>query len=255
MTLKQRAYKHEFQMNETDDDIVQYLLQNQVRIKNLSIHTIAAELFVSPNTIMRLAKKLGYSGFAELKFSLQREADGEQDEESTVGSELLDSLPKNIAKTMDVIDTEKLDLAVETIRDAHCCILAGVGDSDLFCEMLGRYLRCVDVNTHYYSHIHDMVYAVSHGQAEDVLVVISARGRNDRLLKLAQSARKKGMKIISITHFEENPLAAMSDIHLYFWGETQYVQDYNVTDRSGLMVLVRLLCERYWKRFADMDVN
>ena len=251
MTLKERAYKHEFQLNDTDDQIIEYLIQNKKEIGKMSIQQIAAELFVAPNTIMRLARKLGYSGFAELKFSLQREDELDKETEKTISGELLGSLPANIARTLDVIDENALKEAADTIGKARCCILAGVGDSNYFCEMLGKNLRCVDVYVQYYTQIHDMIYAANHADKEDILVVISARGRNDRLLKMAENAKNRGIKVISITHFAENPLADIADIRLYFWGEMRLVQDYDVTDRSGLMVLIRLLSEEYWRRFTQ----
>ena len=57
------------------------------------------------------------------------------------------------------------------------------------------------------------------------------------------------MQVISITHMSENPLAKVADYNLYFWGENREVQGYNVTNRTGLMVLVRLLSEALWKGY------
>ena len=250
MNFQQRMYEHEFQMNDTDDEIADYLLRNRGRLKDLSIQKIAADLFVAPNAIMRLSKKLGYSGFAELKFSLIREEPETGKTDRTVGGDLMASLPENIARTLDVIDEAELQKAAEMIRAARCCILAGGGDSIPFCEILGKNLRCVDVTVQYFMHIHDMIYTVRHGEKDDVLLVISARGRNDRLLKLAETAHEKGMKVISLTHFDENPQAETADCRLYFWGRTQILNDYNITDRSGLMVLVRLLSETFWAKYA-----
>lgn len=251
MTFEQRAYNYEFQLNDTDDDIISYIRKNRQSIKSISIQKISSELYVAPNTIMRLAKKLGYSGYSELKFSIQRENQPPADASKTIGSELLGSLPDNIARTIDVMDEKELRKAIRVMHDARCCIFAGVGDSSYFCEILGKNLRCLDTYVQYYTHIHDMIYAVKHGSSEDALIVISARGINERLIKLAEDAHSKGMNVISITHFYKNPLAEQADIPLYFWGENKVVQEYNVTDRSGLMVLVRLLSEEYWRHYAN----
>ena len=85
-----------------------------------------------------------------------------------------------------------------------------------------------------------------------MLIVISARGENDRMLDLAREAKNIGMPVVSITHFYENRLAKEADFNLYFWGEDREVQGYNVTDRSGLMVLVRLLSEEFWQEYVEM---
>lgn len=250
MTFEDRVFHHEFQLNDTDDDIIDCIRKNKPQIMKLSIQRIATELFIAPNAVMRLSKKLGYSGFSELKFSLQKEL-LPQEEGKSISAELLEQLPANIVKTLDTIDFLTIKKAASMMRKARCCIFAGVGDSTYFCEMLGKNLRCLDCSVQFYQQIHDMFYAVRHGNGDDILIVISARGKNERLLELAMEAKERSMSVISITHFCENPLAAACDLNLYFWGEDREVQGYNVTDRSGLMVLVRLLSEEFWNGYLE----
>lgn len=244
LTFDQRVDRIEMQLNDTEDDIIAYIRDHRQDIRRLSIQTMAGDLFVAPNSIMRLSKKLGYSGFAELKFAVQNES---KPQEKTLSRQLMDMLPANIVKTMDVIDQQTLAKAAEIMCRAHCCIFAGVGDSTYFCEMLGENMRCMDYNVQYYQQIHDMIYAVSHGSPGDCLIIISARGENQRLVDLARQGKERGMTVISITHMSQNPLAQESDLNLYFWGEYRMVKGYNVTDRTGLMLLVRLLSEAFWR--------
>ena len=70
MNFEERVLRHEDQLNETDDDIVAYIRSHRQEIMKLSIQKIAADLFIAPNAVMRLSKKLEYSGFSELKFSV-----------------------------------------------------------------------------------------------------------------------------------------------------------------------------------------
>lgn len=247
MTFDERVRAVEDSLNETDDALLLYIRENREEILGLTIQKIASKLFIAPTSIMRFAKKLGYSGFAELKFSIQSEL---HPREATPGRQLMDMLPNNVVKTLDIIDPKQLEKASAMIHEAKGCILAGVGDSNPYCELLGKNLRCVDCNVQYYTQIHDMIYAVEHGAAEDLLIVISARGENERLVNLTKTAKKMGMRTISITHMKPNPLAAAAHCNLYFWGEHRTVQGYNVTDRIGLMLLIRLLSETYWRTYS-----
>ena len=251
MNFEERVYQHEFQLNDTDDDIVDYIRSNKQDIMKLSIQKIADDLYIAPNAVMRLSKKLEYSGFAELKFSIQNESQPKLTG-MTISAQILGQLPANIVKTLDTIDGSILKKTAAMMKRARCCIFAGVGDSTYFCEMLGKNLRCLDCSVQFYQQIHDMFYAVRHGSREDMLIVISARGENDRMLDLAREAKNIGMPVVSITHFYENRLAKEADFNLYFWGEDREVQGYNVTDRSGLMVLVRLLSEEFWQEYVEM---
>ncbi len=248
MNFSTRLLTYEFQLNDTDDDIADYIIKRKEDILKLSIQRIAQDLFVAPNAVMRFCKKLGYSGFSELKFSLINEMKPSGDN-ITISSQLLSQLPSNIVKTLDIVDTTSIKKVAGLIAEANCSIFAGVGDSSYFCEMLGKNLRCVECKVQYYQQVHDMFYAVRHGTKDDLLVVISARGSNDRLCQLIYEAKKVGMHVVSITHFCDNTLASAADDKLYFWGEFREVNGYNVTDRSGLMMLVRLLSEEFWLKF------
>ena len=67
MNFIDRVKKYEYKLNDTDDLIIEFLTEHQSEINSISIKDIASKLYVAPNTIMRLAKKLEYSGFSELK--------------------------------------------------------------------------------------------------------------------------------------------------------------------------------------------
>lgn len=58
--------------------ILQYIHDNEDRISTMSIQTFAKEINYSTSTVLRFCRKLGFSGFPELKFFLHR-----QDEESS----------------------------------------------------------------------------------------------------------------------------------------------------------------------------
>lgn len=73
MTFAERLKNIGMQTNDTEDDILAYIEKHRKDISQLSIQKIAKDLYTAPNSIMRLLKKLGYSGFAELKFAVQNE--------------------------------------------------------------------------------------------------------------------------------------------------------------------------------------
>ncbi len=245
MTFDERAYEHEFKLNDTDDLVIEYIQKNRENIQNISIHKIAEELYLSPNSIMRLAKKLGYSGFSELKFSIQNEET--PNETYTVENRVLHKIPQNIVKTMDVIDDEIMKKFVVEMQNSHKTMFAGIGDSVYFCELLGRYLRCFDKRVEYFAQIHDIEYASRFYCENDLIIVISASGNVPRLVKLVNSVKRRNpdTKVFCITHYGKNSLSEVCDSQLCFWGEKRVVNGFNVTDRAGLAMLIRMLCETY----------
>lgn len=248
MTFQKRVYEQEFKLNDTDDSVIEYIQNHRTEIQSVSIHKIAEALFCSPNAIMRTAKKLGYSGFSELKFSLQKEDNPE--DSKTVEHRVLNQMPQNIVKTLDVIENAKMQRFVSSIVGANKVLFAGIGDSNYFCELFGRSLRCLEKHTEYYQHIHDVEYAASRCRKGDLIIILSASGKPERLVEVAKYAKKSEVEVLCITHYGTNPLSEVCDDQLCYWGEQRIVNGYNVTDRSGLMMLIRLLCEAYWKEFC-----
>lgn len=247
MDFEKRVYDQEFRLNDTDDSIIEFIRKHRSDFQTISIHKLAEALFISPNAIMRTAKKLGYSGFSELKFSLQKEDSPE--DVRTVEHRVLDRLPQNIVKSMDVLDDNVLKKFVEAMAEAKKILFAGIGDSVYFCELFGRSVRCLEKSVEYFQQIHDIEYAARHCTPEDLIVIISASGTPERLVNIAVESKKKKIPVYCITHYGDNLLSRNCDEQLCFWGEKRMVNGYNMTDRSGLMMLVRLVCEEYWKKF------
>ncbi|XOS93558.1 MurR/RpiR family transcriptional regulator [Brevibacillus laterosporus] len=73
MLFEEQIKKYEYKLNDTDEQIIEYILKNKEEAVNLSIQNLAAKHFTVPNTITRLSKKLGYEGYSQMKISLKEE--------------------------------------------------------------------------------------------------------------------------------------------------------------------------------------
>ena len=73
MDFTQRLQVYEFSLSETDDMIGAYISAHRTDAAQMSIQKLAEQLHLAPNALLRFAKKLGYSGFAEMKLALRQE--------------------------------------------------------------------------------------------------------------------------------------------------------------------------------------
>ena len=243
MKFEERVLKYEFQLNDTDDEIIAYIRKHREQMNKLSIQQIAKEVYTVPNSVMRLAKKLGYDGFAQLKVLIQNE---ENESEQISKSQI----PTNVIKTIELIDYDKLYDAAKRMKTCKTIHFIGVGDSLSYCEMMVRHVRCLDKRAEYYQSYHDIDFQTSHCDKNDLIFIISASGENERLIGVAQDAKKRGVTTISVTHFNKNGLSQVADVPLYFYGEPRKVNGYNVNDRTGLMILLRELSEVFWRSYC-----
>lgn len=250
ITFEKRIYEEEFNLNDTDDSIIEFINEHRDSIQSLSIHNIAKALFISPNAIMRTAKKLGYSGFSELKFSLQQEQN--PTELATVENRVLSKIPKNLIHTLDVIEDDVLSTVVDIMLNSETILFAGVGDSIPFCEIFSKNLRCLNQNVQFHPQIHDIEYISTKLNDNDLVIFISVSGAIERLCDLAKEIKYKKIKTVCLTNYGKNPLSDICDYQLSFWSEKRTINNYNITDRSGLMLLIRMLCEEYWKKYEEI---
>lgn len=238
MRFEDRVLIHEFQLTETEDQIVDYIRKNQEMVSKMSIQSLSKKLQVVPTTIMRLSKKLGYSGYSELKLSLLKDVNE---------GKSYRFLPSSLLKTMEMIDNDLIERIAELIKKCDTCYWFGVGESQFFCEMMVTNLKSQNKNSASSGQYHEIERTVRASTKNDLILFISASGNNQRLIQYAKQAKEKGVPIISITHCLKNPLAECCDYNLYFWGERRIVNGYNVTDRLGLNFILRQLSETFWR--------
>ncbi|MBO6837984.1 MAG: SIS domain-containing protein [Alphaproteobacteria bacterium] len=83
---------------------------------------------------------------------------------------------------------------------------------------------------------YDQVYAHQiglHGRAGDLLIAISSSGRSANILNACNSARDKGMKIVTLSGFKsDNPLRRLGDVNFYIASE-----EYGPVELSHMMLL------------------
>ena len=64
------VYNSGNKLNDSEKQIIQFVLNNPKDCSKLSLAKLAKKLYVSESAIFRLCKKLGLSGYSELKFDL-----------------------------------------------------------------------------------------------------------------------------------------------------------------------------------------
>ncbi|OIJ11810.1 RpiR family transcriptional regulator [Anaerobacillus alkalilacustris] len=241
MIFEERVHKYEYKLNDTDDQIVEYIIKNKQEAVNLSIQYLAAKLYTVPNTITRLSKKLGYDGFSHMKNNLKEEI---QRQEKVLSE---NTLILNINKTIDLMDQNKFAIVKKIIHEARRVLFFAVGDTAPICEIMVKNLKVVGKQAEYYFHRHDMLHEVNHLEGSDVLFLISLSGETTQVLDMAKLAKKRGVRLISLTHFSENSLQQMSDINLYCFSPYKKFNEYNITDKTPVMLILRALVEFYWE--------
>lgn len=249
LLFEERIALNLMKLNDVEDDIIEYL--KKVENRDKTIRQVANELYIVPNTIFRLAKKLGYSGYAQMKFALDTEVYGKQEEQLRQINRLYEpEISRHIIKTIKLIDKKAIKLLIQKISGANTVVSFAQGDTKFFSELLVKYLRSGEkYNTENIRILCDSEYSISRLHENDVVILISVSGESVWIHDLARLARRQKAFIVGITMNSKNTLRTLVDMSLTFSSEDIDVDNFIAPDLTGLMILIRFIANTYWNTY------
>ncbi|MFV4954087.1 hypothetical protein VSS98_08680 [Lactobacillus delbrueckii subsp. allosunkii] len=129
--LKARIVEKSSDLNPSDKKILNYLLNNAAECSELSLAKLAKKLYVSESAIFRLCKKVGLSGYSELKYELADFSKGEKrmvKQQDTFAERLVKNLRSELSyfRTLDFESFYSTLNQTENIYILHHRLAAGV---------------------------------------------------------------------------------------------------------------------------------
>ena len=178
----------------------------------------------SEATIVRLARKLGYKGYPELKSVLLEvrenksvklyEEINENDDEHTIVKKVFSASIQALEDTLNVLDKNQYTSAVQALMRANKILVCGVGDAASVAKSGYHKFMRIGLNVQAPEDLDLQLISSSHMSESDVVIAISHSGRTKSILDIAKHAKNSAAKIISITNYPLSPLAKHSDIVL-----------------------------------------
>lgn len=244
MDFYEKLENNRKQLNENEDTILNYLLDNKKQLAGMTIRDVAGHFYTSPNTIVRMTQKLGFSGYQEFKEELKKVLDIQE----SVGE--LYSLDDRIIKTKQLINTEMISQMVRAIHEADRILLFGVGLSRFPAEELSQRLQIVGKRSQTFIDPHIMKYNAQLLEKKDLAISISLSGRHQSNVYAATSrAKVAGAQTISITGFSSNSLANLTDYQLYGYSNPIQVNSIEASDRFSIHYLTNYLFNKYIEEY------
>jgi arabinose-5-phosphate isomerase len=119
-----------------------------------------------------------------------------------------------ILALVDRLD-ERFDQAVEMLRQCRGrVILTGMGKSGIICQKIAATLSSTGTPS-FFLHPADAIHGdLGVIQSDDVMVALSYSGETDEILRLLETIRRLGAKLIAITGAGQSALAQAADVAL-----------------------------------------
>ena len=236
-------------LNEFELNILEFMLAQDGQIEKLTVRDIATEMFTSPNTIMRLCKKLHFSGYREFQESLI----GAGKEHSSLVE--LTSLDEKIIKTKQLINNQIIEEIIDLVHQSNKILFFAVGLSRLPAEDLSERFKILGKNTDIFVDPHVMKHNAKLLTPNDLAIAISISGTTKNILTATTIATAKGAKTISLTGFSTNPLSQLTTHQLYGYVSPTKVFGIDASDRFSMYYLVNVIYSEYIKKYFSHMIN
>ncbi len=232
--------------------VVDLLLADPLFVGASTTAQVAARAGVSPPTVIRATRALGFTGFTELKIEIARARGTTRffapPEVLAVDATLATVLETSIRTGTDAltalggaVELSALDDAVGAIQHASQVIAFGAGPSATIAADAVFRLRAVGVTTiGIQDHLSAMIATRLLGPG-DVVIAISSTGRTSTTLAVADAAASAGASLIAVTNQYGTPLAALADIALVVGGAPLPSQMAAAGSRLAQLVIVDAL--------------
>ncbi|GIP68396.1 hypothetical protein AWA1501_05590 [Lactiplantibacillus pentosus] len=123
MNLETLENEHFSELNETDKEIIQFINRNRAMVRESSLAAVATKSLFSKSSIFRVCQKLGLTGFSQLKYLLQEEANQVQD----VNIDFVSQTVKSVLWMSNQFKSTKLDDIYKILNDANNVFIYSTG--------------------------------------------------------------------------------------------------------------------------------
>jgi len=238
-------------LGEQEMAVVELIKKDPKNLLNLSIAEIAKESKTSQSTVVRFCRHLGYSGLKEFKISLSSEGKTIPkiknneilcgDSTELIVDKVFSGCIASLRASFSCLDFDEIDIACEEMKNSANIDIYGQGGSASMARYLSHQLMKIGVRNNCYSDSLSSRLSYSQFVENEVVIIISTRGENPDLLKVAKKAKSLGVKIILITDFPKSSIGLVVDIVLKNSGGIFFEEDQNTYSRTSQLATINIL--------------
>ena len=205
--------------------IAGYVLEHYEKAAYMTAAKMGKIVGVSESTVVRFAIELGYDGYPDFQNSLKKiirnkltsfqriEVTNSLFGDGNVLEKVLLSDAEKIRRTLEEIDQNSFEEAVEHIVNAKTIYIIGVRSSSSLAGFLNYNLRMifdrvVFVQTTSGSEMFEQIMRVGEG---DVMIAISFPRYSKRIINAVEYARSRNADVVALTDSKVSPIAAYAD--------------------------------------------
>lgn len=251
LSLETRMNEHYDKLNQNDKEILSYILKNKAEVSDTTIISLAEKTLTSKSSIMRLTKKLGYSGYSELKYNLESELS--RVENSNIQS-FSKSQEEEINTTKKLFDQMDLLPLLEKIYKAEriYCYGTGWAQRDILSN-LKRSMIALNIDLILINSSTELGFAADNMTKDDLVIIVSLSGDIKGSQAAIESLNVQNVPILSITDLNNNKYAAVAEYNLYCNSKTFNFNELEIESLFSFYVVTDLLYRKYAEYVMELE--
>ena len=188
------------------------------------VRDVAESAGVSEALVVKVAKKLGFEGFKEIKAALigyRKGASADlydeispEDDLQAVASKVFRTSIQALEETRAILDIDTLQRTAQILARADTVEIFGVGGSAQIARDISHKFLRIGRRIGVHDDPHMMMMSASVLDAGDAVVAISHSGNSEAVIAAAELARKNAATVIALSNYTHSPLAEIADITL-----------------------------------------
>lgn len=255
MLIRERLEECDFSNSERA--IVDFILEKKLEIRDMTTKQIAQGAFGSPSTLVRIAHKMNFGGWNELKEAFLKEEEYLQshfqeidanlpfertDSIMTIAGKIASLRKEAIDDTRSLLTHDDLQKALLILRNASSIGLYAVSNNLVFAQEFRHNMARIGKHVNVCQIQGEVVYTAYTQESSSCGIILSYSGETPVLIRAAQALKKHKIPVIVITNIGESSLSRLADCVLRICTrEKQYSKIATFTTDSSIAYLLDVL--------------
>lgn len=236
------------QLTPLEGRVVEMILGRRDFDETTALKSVAEDAGVSEAMLVKIAKKLGFSGFKDFRAGIAdynrlpttdlHQELSPDDSGAQIAQKVFRTSIHALEETLSILDPEAFERAADLIFAARQRDLYGIGGSaQIARDVAHKFLR-IGVRTSVFDDAHMMLMSAALLTEGDVAIAFSHSGQTTAVLEPLELARKRGARTIALTNYATSPIAEVADVVLCSTAQGSPLLGENAAARVAQLIIL-----------------
>lgn len=233
-------------LTEMEYSVLLFAAENVSLVREMNIRELAARCYTSPATIIRLCKKLGFSGYSEFLFFLKGQQPTLHQTERPHHEAWTDQFRTHVTnfERTDALISEQVSDFRQLLDASRSIFLYGAGFSTFFAEYMAKKLHLQKKQAWVSSAGDSRSLFLAHIEHQDLFIAFSRSGETESVLEKVNIAKQHDIPVIAFTRATKNRLGELATVHIPIYDDQREESTAASSYDSNLLLVMEMLLHR-----------